>query len=349
MKKFFLLLLIVSLVFVAAACASDRGAPAAPDAGTPGQEDSLVFAFIIPALDAAWYVDIVDGFRFAAEEVGAEIMVLSSEYDADREIANIALTITEQVDGVVMFSFNETGAALAAQMLEDAGIPLVVPDSVGEVLAHDANIVAAVDFDWYGMGEMYAEWMAENTTGDFAIIAGVLEHFPVIHVNQGMADRSAALGVNNLVQVIAADYVPARAAAAAEDLITGGLDFETIFVMNEDMAVAVVRVLDARGVLNNPYRVITQNGQDVGIELVRQGELSMTISSSPGLSGYMCFRILYSYVHGVIDWTNRQIMIPVAIVDYDAAIDPDPRIVIPWTRNPIFRELIQESYPELIW
>lgn len=358
MKRFLSVLLTLALVLSFAGCAGTPAstAPSTPASGEPAskpaaetEDDKLVFAFIIPGLDANWYVEIVDSFKYAAEEIGAEVLVLPSDYDVDKEVANIDLCVTEQVDGLCMFSFNENGAALAAKKMEEAGIPLIVPDSVGQALNKGADLAACVDFDWEEMGRMYADWMAENTTGDYVIITGNFEHYPCIYVNKGMEERSKELGVNKLLDIRDADYNPDKAAAAAEDLINGGLDFETIFVMQEEMASAVVRVLKNSGKLNNPYKVITQNGQDMGIEMVKNGDVQMTISSSPGLEGYICFRMLYSQYMGKIDYLNEQKMIPIAAVEQEDTENPDPKVIIPWHRNEIFKELTAEFYPELMW
>lgn len=356
MKKVLCLALALMLVLsLFAGCSTDPKAaeqPSADPADTVPEEsekDAPVFAFIVPGLDANWYVEIVDSFKYAAEEVGAEVLVLPSDYDVEKEVANIDLCITEQVDGLCMFSFNENGAALAAKKMSEAGIPVIVPDSVGQALNKGADFMGCVDFDWYKMGEMYAEWMAENTTGDCVIITGNFEHYPCIYVNKGMEDKSKELGVNKIIDIRDADYNPDKAAAAAEDLINGGLQFETIFVMQEEMASAVVRTLKNAGVLNNPYKVITQNGQEMGIEMVKNGDIAMTISSSPGLEGYICFRMLYSQVNGKIDYVNEQKMIPIAPVTQEDTANPDPKVIIPWHRDPIFKELTEEFYPDIIW
>ncbi len=360
MKQVVSLIICLMMAFAVVACAAPAPTASEP-AVAPGetsatteqqsvQEDKqLTFAFIIPGLDANWYVEIVDSFKYAAEEIGAEVLVLPSDYDVDKEVANIDLCITEQVDGLCMFSFNENGAALAAKKMEAAGIPIIVPDSVGQALDKGADFMGCLDFDWYNMGEIYAEWMAKNTTGDFVIITGNFEHYPCIYVNKGMEDKSNELGVNKLIDIRDADYNPDKAAAAAEDLINGGLEFETIFVMQEEMASAVVRVLKNAGKLNNPYKVISQNGQEMGIEMVKDGSLQMTISSSPGLEGYICFRMLYSQIMGKINYLNEQKMVPIAAVEQADAENPDPKIIIPWHRNEIFKELTQEFYPELMW
>ena len=361
MKKVISLALTLLMALSLVACAAPAAAPAElaaaaepaqaaePAAATAEPEKALTFAFIIPSLDANWYVEIVDSFKYAAEEVGAEVLVLPSDYDVDKEVANIDLCVTEKVDGLCMFSFNENGAALAAEKMSAAGIPIIVPDSVGQALNKGADLMACVDFDWYKMGQMYADWMAENTTGDFVIITGNFEHYPCIYVNKGMEDRANELGKNKLLDIRDADYNPDKAAAAAEDLINGGLDFETIFVMQEEMASAVVRVLKNAGKLNNPYKVITQNGQEMGIELVKTGDLQMTISSSPGLEGYICFRMLYSQINGKINYLNEQKMVPISAVLQADAQNPDPKVIIPWHRDPIFKELTQEYFPELMW
>lgn len=349
MKKILSIFLILVLLFTFAGCSNTGGDTGETGGETTPEDDKLVFAFIIPGLDANWYVEICDSFEYAAEEIGAEVLILPSDYDVDKEVANIDLCVTEQVDGLCMFSFNENGAALAAKKMAEAGIPIIVPDSVGQALGKGADLAACVDFDWEEMGHMYADWMAENTTGDFVIITGNFEHYPCIYVNKGMEDRANELGVNKLIDIRDADYNPDKAAAAAEDLINGGLEFETIFVMQEEMAAAVVRVLKNSGKLNNPYRVITQNGQDMGIEMVKNGDISMTISSSPGLEGYICFRMLYSQYMGKINYLNEQKMIPIAAVEQADTENPDPKVIIPWHRNEIFKELTAEFYPELMW
>ena len=276
-------------------------------------------------------------------------MYKRQDYDVDKEVANIDLCITEKVDGLCMFSFNENGAALAAKKMQEAGIPLIVPDSVGQALNKGADLAACVDFDWEEMGHMYADWMAENTTGDYVIITGNFEHYPCIYVNKGMQERSEELGKNKCLDIRDADYNPDKAAAAAEDLINGGLEFETIFVMQEEMAAAVVRVLKNAGKLNNPYKVISQNGQEMGIEMIKNGDMQMTISSSPGLEGYICFRMLYSQQQGKIDYKNEQKMIPITSVTQADTENIDPKVIIPWHRDPIFKELTAEYFPELMW
>ena len=134
-------------------------------ASAAGETAGKVYGYITPGPDT-WYQRNVEGFQMGAEKDGNQVVVLNSDYDVSKEIANIDSMINQGVDGLCIFSFNENGAKMAAEKCAAAGIPLVATDSCATVLEAEADVVAAIDFDWVAMGENYAEWMAENHPGD---------------------------------------------------------------------------------------------------------------------------------------------------------------------------------------
>ena len=313
-----------------------------------GESESgeLVFGYVTPGPDT-WYRRNVDGFVHAAEMLGIETVVLNSEYDAGQEVSNIDSLITQGVDGMAIFSFNPQGAIVAAERAQEAGIPLVTIDNVGQVLLPehlDLDVVAAVDFDWEEMGYMYADYMAENYPGaKVVVIAGLLEHRPVQIINEAMSSRMAELGQNEIVEIRDGEYNPSVAVDQAQDLVQSGLDFDIIWVMNEDMAAAVIRYLEGDDLLDE-YTVIAQNGSPAGIELIQQAKLDYTLSSSPGWEGMIGAFALYHYVSGATTEMNQQIMLPVTEVT-EATID-DPMQVVPWGVDPVWNDLTQRYFPE---
>jgi len=95
---------------------------------------------------------------------------------------------------------------------------------------------------------------------------------------------------------------------------------DILWIMNEDMAAAVIRYLKNQGILDQ-YIVIAQNGSPVGIPLVNSGELNYTISSSPGWEGMVALLALFQYVSGDSKTINQQIMLPVIPVTKGAVLD----------------------------
>jgi ribose transport system substrate-binding protein len=309
-----------------------------------GGEKKLTYGYVTPGPDT-WYKMDVEGFKYAAEKAGVNVIVLNSDYDVEKEIANIDSLITQGVDGISVFTFNESGANIAAKKCAEAGIPLVVTDNVGEVLKQPNDIVACIDFDWRAMGKDWAEYIADNFPGEnIAMVTGIFEHIPVQMYRSTMEPRVKELGKNEIVAIRDGKYNPSVAVDQAQDLIESGLDFSILFVGNEDMAAAIIRMLDNRDLLNNPIKVIAQNGSPVGIPLVKDGSLNYTISSSPGWEGMIAFLALQSYVLGINTELNQQIMLPITPVNLDT-ID-DKTKVIPWEADPVWLDLTKKHFPE---
>jgi ribose transport system substrate-binding protein len=332
----------------APAAPAQTEAPQAQEPATQAPaEKKLTYCYITPGPDT-WYKRDVEGFQYGASLDGVEVIVVNSDYDVEKELANIDFCITQGVDGISVFSFNENGARIAAQKGKEAGIPVVATDSVGSVAAAGQEIVAEIDFDWTAMGESYAQWMADNYPGeDFVIITGNFESIPCQKINEAMKRKSEELGKNKLLDIRDADYNPNKAVEVAQDLLQSGLDFKIMFVMDEDMAAAVIRMLKDKGVLNNPIKVIAQNGSPAGIPLVKAEELKYTISSSPGWEGYIAYLALHNYVIGKITKVNQHIFLPIMPVT-EENID-DPMQVVPWEIVPdVYEQLTQKYFPELV-
>ena len=308
--------------------------------------DKLTFGYITPGPDT-WYLRDVEGFQAAAELLGVDVVVLNSNYDVSAELSNIENLVNQQVDGISVFSFNESGAITAALKGDEAGIPVVATDSVGQVFNADCDVAGAVDFDWEGMGIDYANWMAENHPGkDFVIITGNFESVPCQTVNASMEETANALGKNKLLTIEDGDYTPAVAADKAEDLVNSGLEFGIIFVMNEDMAAAVRQRLEDMGVADD-YVLIAQNGSEVGLEMIDKGTLDFTISSSPGWEGFIACLALYNAAVNKDAATNVQYNLPNIAITEDTDVS-NPIEVVPWTVDvDTYKTLTEQYFPDL--
>lgn len=308
------------------------------------QASELTFGYIAPGPDT-WYLRTVEGFEWACKLLGVKTVTLNSQYDASIEVTNIDSLINQEVDGMGIFSFNPQGAVLAANRAEKAGIPLVTVDNVGQVLETANEVVAAVDFDWEAMGIDYAEYMAEHYPGKkIAVIAGLLDHRPVQIINAAMEARIKELGQNEIVTIRSGEYDPSIAVNQVQDLIQSGREFDIIWVMNEDMVAAVIRYLEGQNLLDD-YIVIAQNGSPAGIELVKQGKLDYTISSSPGWEGAVAALALYQHVIGDSSEVNQSVLLPITPVTQTNI--ENKKEVVPWEEDEIWIELTKEYFPEL--
>lgn len=312
--------------------------------GAATKTKQLVFGYVTPGPDT-WYKRDVDGFKYAAQLAGVKVTVLNSNYNAETEISNIDSLVNQGVDGMCMFTFNQNGANIAAKKDAAANIPLVVTDNVGQVLKSGYPVVAAIDFDWAGMATNVAKYIAATYPGqNIAVITGLSEHVPVQVFMKSFKPEVAKLGKNKIVAVRDGKYDPTVAANEAQDLVQSGVKFSVLFVFNDEMGAAVVRVLKAQGVLNNPVKVITTNGAPYGIALMKEGDIKYSISTSPGWEGMISFLALQAYVTGKSKKINQQILLPNTPIT-PATIN-DKTKVIPWNVDPVWKQLTGKYFPQ---
>lgn len=304
----------------------------------------LVYGYVTPGPDT-WYKKDVDGFVYAAGLSGAKVIVLNSNYNPETEIANIDSLINQGVDGMCVFTFNQNGANIAAQKCAAAKIPLVVTDNVGLVLKSGYDVVAAIDFDWVGMGKTVAEYVAKKYPGEnIAVITGLSEHVPVQMFMGSFKPTVEKLGKNKIVAIRDGKYDPTVAANAAQDLLQSGTKFSLLFVFNDEMGASVVRVLKAAGALNKPVKVLTTNGAPYGIDLIKQGGISYSISTSPGWEGMVSFLALHANKTGKSKALNQQLLLPNTEIT-PANID-DKMQVVPWDVDSAWKKLTEKYFPQ---
>ena len=66
-----------------------------------------------------------------------------------------------------------------------------------------------------------------------------------------MKNRMAELGQNEIVVIRSGEYDPSVAVNQVQDLVQSGIEFDIIWVMNEDMVAAVIRYLEGQGLSTN--------------------------------------------------------------------------------------------------
>jgi ribose transport system substrate-binding protein len=221
---------------------------------------------------------------------------------------------------------------------------VVVTDSAGAILKQ-AEVVAAIDFDWTLAGEMTMKWLAENRPGArWVNITGNFTSLPMIYLNESMEAWSKKLGLT-LVDTREAKFDPNLAVDIAQDMVQSGRKFDTIYVADEDMAAAVIRMGKDRNLINNPYWVLSENGSPAGVPLLKDGSLKYTVSMSPTYEGVLGFLALHKHVLGKSTKVNQQIMIPIFGITQKNVGD-----IVPWEpQDPeAFFKLTEKAFPALL-
>jgi ribose transport system substrate-binding protein len=336
MKKITVMLLALAMAFSFIACGGSKNSAETGD-------KVIKIGYISPGSDT-WYLRAEEGARWACQKAGAEFIAVNSDRDYEKEQANIDYLINEGVDCIVTLSWNEAGSVSTAEKCAQAGIGCVIFDACGVIFNHDVAFTASVDFDWAGMGLIYAQWMKDNYPGQsYIYIDGLLDSVVCQTVTTALKKATDELGSNKQMDVRIGEYNPEVAARQAEDAVNSGLNFSIIGVINEDCAAAIITRLEDMGVANK-YHVFAENGSDTGIALLKADKLEFTISSSPGLEAAIAVLVGVDYAKNG-GATKQKIDCPIASAD-TSNVD-DPYAVIPWAVNEeVWSNIIKNSFPK---
>ena len=116
--------------------------------------------------------------------------------------------------------------------------------------------------------------------------------------------------------------------------------------MDEDWAAAVRQRLEDMGVADD-YVLISENGSEVGLEMINAGTLGFTISSSPGWEGFIACLALYDAATNKDAAVNVQYNLPNIAITAETDTT-NPVEVVPWVVNlEAYKTLTEQYFPAL--
>ncbi len=261
------------------------------------EEEKLVFGNVQPGPDP-WYQFSVEAFQYYAEKKGVEVAYLNSEYDQDKDIANIEDLIAKKVDLLSVFPMTADLGQQYAQKANEAGIPIIfeaVTPSEGP-----GEYITVISFSYKKLGELIAEYVHNTHPGAKLVYitgqpgAGIVEQYV-----EGLEGKLAEL--NSDVEIVSqqpTEWNRQQAMDITQNLLQSGMEIDVIFANNEDMAGGVIQVLEEAGVLEE-IAVVATGGSPEGIELIKAGGLEATATASAGMEGLLCFKAALDYLAGI--------------------------------------------------
>ncbi|MBW3140095.1 ribose ABC transporter substrate-binding protein RbsB [Ferrimonas balearica] len=244
---------------------------------TASAKDTL--ALVVSTLNNPFFVTLKEGAEQKAAELGYDLIVLDSQNDPARELANIEDLTVRQVKAIMLNPTDSDAASNAARMVNRAGIPLLTLDrgvTRGEVASHIAS-------DNVAGGKLAGDFITEQLGQGAKVLQleGVAGTSAARERGEGFAQAVAA----NQLQLMAsqpADFDRTKGLNVAENLLAGNGDVQAIFAQNDEMALGALQAVRGAG---KSVLIVGFDGTDDGIAAVKRGLLGATVAQQPELIG----------------------------------------------------------------
>jgi ribose transport system substrate-binding protein len=300
------------------------------------EKEGLTIAYVRPG-NVEYYKYAADGVKLAGEIKGIKILDYQSDYQAEKEMANIEDAITLGVDGIILFSVSASAIDAAVVKANEAGIPMFMVYGFSE--ENKDRFVGSIQSDGIISGNLMGEWVAENIPeGEIACIAGMLGRGDAERYRDGFFE--VALNNPKLVNVgtYPGDWDTQKAFNVMQDLITAYPNLQAVFVQNEGMSMGAIRALEEAGKLNQ-VTLVSQNGSPDGEVIISEGKLTATVGWSCAQESILALRMLYDNLNG--KEVPKLTLTPMKVITRSNLDE-----IVPWVPTP---ELVEQSWSIDYW
>ena len=245
--------------------------------GTALAQETIALA--VSTLDNPFFVSLRDGAQKKADELGYKLVVLDSQNDPAKELANVEdLTVR----GAKVLLINPTDSEAVSNAVAIANrnkIPVITLDrgaAKGDVVSHIAS-------DNIAGGKLAGDFIAEKLGNGAKVIQ-----------LEGIAGTSAARergeGFKQAIDthkfdVLAsqpADFDRTKGLNVMENLLASKGSVQAVFAQNDEMALGALRAIKAA---NKQVLIVGFDGTDDGIKAVKSGQMAATVAQQPELIG----------------------------------------------------------------
>ncbi|KMZ29147.1 D-ribose transporter subunit RbsB [Haemophilus influenzae] len=245
--------------------------------GSASAQDTIALA--VSTLDNPFFVTLKDGAQKKADELGYKLVVLDSQNDPAKELANVEdLTVR----GAKILLINPTDSEAVGNAVAIANrkhISVITLDrgaAKGDVVSHIAS-------DNIAGGKMAGDFIAQKLGDNAKVIQleGIAGTSAARERGEGFKQAIDAHKFNVLASQ-PADFDRTKGLNVTENLLASKGDVQAIFAQNDEMALGALRAVKAA---NKKVLIVGFDGTDDGVKAVKGGKMAATIAQQPELIG----------------------------------------------------------------
>lgn len=231
---------------------------------------------VVSTLNNPFFVTLKDGAVKKANELGYDLVVLDSQNNPAKELANVEDTIVKNAKVILINPTDSEAVGNAVLAANKAGIPVITLDRAsikGKVISHIAS-------DNIAGGKMAGDFIFEKlgATAKVIQLQGIVGTSASRERGEGFI-KSQQQNNFTLLTAQPADFDRAKGMNVMQNLLSAYPSVEAVFAENDEMALGAVRAIKTAG--REDILVVGFDGTDDGIKSVVKGKLAATVAQQP--------------------------------------------------------------------
>ncbi len=237
-------------------------------------------ALVVSTLNNPFFVTLKDGAETKAKALGYDLLVLDSQNDPAKELANVEDLTVRGVKVLLINPTDSDAVGNAIAIANKAKLPVLTLDRG----ANKGTVVSHIASDNIAGGKMAGDFIAKKLGEKAKIIQleGIAGTSAARDRGAGFKQAADAHGFKMLASQ-PADFDRTKGLNVMENLLSGHGDVQAVFAQNDEMALGAVRALQAAG--KDKVMVVGFDGTDDGVKAVKKGKMAATVAQQPDQIG----------------------------------------------------------------
>lgn len=237
-------------------------------------------ALVVSTLNNPFFVTLKEGAEAKADELGYDLLVLDSQNDPAKELANVEDVLNKDIALLLINPTDSDAVRSSIRAANRAGVPVVTLDrgaNGGEVVSHVAS-------DNVQGGMMAGELIIETLGGTGKVVE--LQGVPGTSAANDRGDGfNQAINAAEGVEVVAsqtANFDRTQGLNVMENILQAQSEIDAVFAHNDEMALGAIKAIEAA---NRSIIVVGFDGTDDAVAAVNEGTLLATVAQQAALIG----------------------------------------------------------------
>jgi ribose transport system substrate-binding protein len=242
----------------------------------------LKFGATYMDMNNPFFIKLNEGIKRVVENDNGKLVVLNSQYDINKQIAEVNDLISEKVDLIFLNPVDWIKIKPALEAAKRANIPVIVVDSP---VLNDELVDCTVSSDNYNAGVICARDMIKRLggKGDIAILNHPSAKSSIDRI-KGFEDTIKKYSEVKVVARESSNGQLVLAMAAMDKILQSKVKLKAIMCLNDPTALGAIAAIENNQRLRNVY-IYGIDGSADALTMIESGKLTATAAQFPGQIG----------------------------------------------------------------
>jgi ribose transport system substrate-binding protein len=265
-------------------------------AGPGGEGKPIVLGLAVANLQADFFNQIKQSVEAEAQAKGIEVQVSDAGGESATQVNQIQDFITRQVSAIIYIPAGASAASVPVKAAERANIPVIAVDRNAE----DAPGKTFIATDSVAAAKELGEWVIKQKDGkgNIAILQGQVGTTPQVDRQKGFEEAlKSAPEMKIIAESATMRWSQDEGFAKAQDIIQANPDVDVFWGQADAIALGAAQAV-ANANMNPKPLVVGFDGDQAGIQAIRDGKIDATMVQQTQLMGRMAVTSALDIVNG---------------------------------------------------